>query len=195
MLCRPAAFAAELGRSAVTETLAVHQKEVSFQMDMLLGPLADALTFAVQVSEGLCRQIIGVADPDIQIAGIALRNRPHAPHDEQRIYSWPAGGEVAVIAEAPRQGFGDMQFIFARCVVVNTTGGLMGEIAGQHRMIDVEQQRQQRQKLLLPLRQRLCSALAALLVQLDKALPDEAELLAVNAVCKVMDVDDGGVHG
>src|SRR5690606_19934228 len=99
-LCRPIIGVADPDThiAAVTETLAVHQKDVSFQMDMLLGPLADALTFAVQVSEGLCRQIIGVADPDIQIAGIALRTRPHAPHDEQRIYSWPAGGEVAVIA-------------------------------------------------------------------------------------------------
>ena len=78
---------------------------------------------------------------------------------------------------------------------MDTARGLMGKITGQHGMVDMEQQRQQREKLLLALGQCRRRTLIALLIQLDKTLPDEVELFAVNALVKVVDIYRLGKHG
>ena len=59
----------------------------------------------------------------------------------------------------------------------------------------MDQQRQEGQELLLAVGQCRRRALIALLIQLDKTLPDEVELFAVNALIKVVDIYRLGKHG
>ena len=77
-----------------------------------------------------------------------------------------------------------IEFSFCGIVIGNTLGRITPHEPGQHRMIDVKQQRQEPDQLLLGRAQFTQNPFQANSMKLEKAIPDGAQILTADPIRK-----------
>lgn len=172
---------------AVAEALRVDQETV--QLGTLdLGPGFQQVAFAAQLGEPGGGQVRRVADPQVDVALAALGQGAQAAHQEQAMYRprGPGlGAALRAVAERAGQALGLGEQLGVRLENAQAGRGGRRDVAGEQRVVDVEQQRQQAQDQALAAGEHLPRALQAALVDPQETRAQLAEDLAVDAVVYV----------
>src|SRR5690554_234361 len=137
---------------------------MNFETDVFFCPLTDTLAFFIKINAFLFTEFRRVTHPHIQIAGFTVSDSADAAHYKNSVNRWLAREHIVIEFKTACKDAGDLQNRFFRRVITNSARGLMGNIARQHWMVDMKQERKQREKLLLPFRQRSTGALKTLLI-------------------------------
>ena len=191
MLAAAAVLATQLRVApAAGEAFRVDQEHVQ------LGPLAGGPVFhrAGLAAQQLDRRLVQrrvVAQPQIHVAAFGLRQRAQAAHQEQAVQRGdlilrqrPVAertGQLARFVQRRRRGF----------VVAEARRSAGRHIAGQARVVDVEQQRQQVQHPLLAGGQQLMGALQTARVEGQKTLAQQLDAPAVRQGTQVQGAGRG----
>ncbi|MNH17590.1 hypothetical protein D3C79_772710 [compost metagenome] len=135
-----------------------------------------------------------MADPDVHVALLGLGQGAQAAHQEQAVDRLGRVAAARLVGERTGQALGFGQQLGIGFEIGDPRRCSAGHIAGQQRMIDVEEQRQQGHDLLLTARQPVHGPLQAPPIERQEALAQLAEHLAVNALIKVGADFVGVVH-
>jgi len=178
---------------ALRKALRVDEEEVCLGAQAG-GPGFQQLAFAAQLVQQVITQAWRMADPQVHVALFGLGQRAQAAHQEHAM-DWARcltlAGLVGERACQPLR-FGDQ--VVGRLETGHPGGRAARDIAGQQWVVDVEQQRQQRQYLLLAGRQPLHRTLQATLVERQKARTQGRQNFAVDAFVQVWADFLGVVH-
>ncbi len=185
MLGRPAVVRAELRIAlAALETLWVDQKEMRLCAHRR-SPGLECLALLAQVGDGLRLQLTVVADPDIHIALFGLSQRAEAAHQKQAMNRLGRVAVPGLVGKGARQPLCLGQGQRVRLVMRDTGRRAAGNITGQQRMVDVEEQRQQGQNALLAGRHAFQRTRVPPVVERQETVTQLAENLAVDALIQV----------
>ena len=179
VLRRPAVLAGKRVTLAALEFLAVHQEQVRFQPDAV-RPLLQQHGLARQQRELLAAELLGVTDPDIEVAAVGVPQRARAAHQVDRVQAGLGYGK-ALRAEAEREPPGLCELRGRGRVAADAAGGVLRDVARQGGVIDVQQQRQQVEELALARCQHAAHALEPRGADRAKAREQPTQLLAVYA--------------
>ena len=148
------------------------------------GPFRQFFSFALQAPNARRRQILTVAEPDIQITGHRVPERARASHQEQTVQIRLSGTFVTVVKTTGVTA-GRIQHFRAGRVTTEALRAVAIQIARQGRMVTVKNQRQQLQHHLLPVGQCRARPPPALLVNQQKPVPQAPERLAVDSILEI----------
>jgi|GEM_PF-4711998 len=165
---------------ALIEALRIDQKEVRFAA-LARRPGLQQFALAAQFLDLAGVQGGVVADPHVQIAVLVLRHGAEAAHEEQAEYRLRQFSARRLVGERAAQALCFGELFGVRHEVRESGRGSRRDIAGENRMVDVKQQRQQLEYLLLARRHGLQGPLQACGVDREKARPQRGQHLAVDA--------------
>ncbi len=154
------------------------------------GPGFQLIALALQVGDFRSVQFGRVADPDVHVALLGLRDGAQAAHQEQavdrllRLAGERVAGALAV-GERARQALRFGENLVVRLETREARRRGTGNVAGEQRVVDVEQQWHQPQHQLLARREHLHGALQAAVVDAQVARAKLLENLAIDAVVDV----------
>ncbi|MOA15982.1 hypothetical protein D3C78_1361710 [compost metagenome] len=127
-----------------------------------------------------------MADPHVHVALVGLGQGAEAAHQEQaKDRPWRVAAVPGLVGKRTGQPLGFGKDIGVRLVVRQPGRRAAGNVAGQQRMVDVEEQRQQRQYALLARRQAFEGALHPHGVELEKTCAQLAQDLAVDSLVQI----------
>lgn len=158
----------------------IDEKEV--RLAALAGrPALQQVALAAQFGELRSVQRRLMADPDVQIAALVLRDRAQAAHREQRQDRlWRAVAQ-RLVGERARQALGLAEQLAVRFEAAEPGRRGGRNVTGQQWVIDMKQQGQQAEHLLLAAGQAEQGTLDARRVDLQEARTQRRQHLAVDA--------------
>ena len=169
---------------AAHEAAWVDEEEMRFGA-LAFGPGLQQLALLLQFGQFVLVQVRGMADPDVHVALVGLGQGAQAAHQEQSMDRSRRVAVAGLVGKGASQALGFGQYLGIGFVVGQARRRRPGDVAGQQRVIDVEEQRQQVEDQLLARRQPLHRPGHASFVEGQKARAKLTENLAVDSFIQV----------